>query len=366
MRWLPTIRSLSVPAAVRCIRAWCSGRWSRCAVSSACRQPRPRMRSATALRLICWGPGAICARFRSCWATPAYRRRSGIHRSRPNGSSPFTTALILGRDCHIKTRSHAARQGGEMDLGLKGKKAIVTGGTRGIGRAIADLLADEGCNLALCARSRAGVDEAVAALAGKGVKAHGGVVDVADTKALRGWVAETAGKFGGLDIFIANVSALAQAMDEDSWRRSLDIDVLGTVAGVGAAIPYLEKSPSGAIVLIGTTGAVESAGAPRPYASVKAALAPYVKALARNLAQKGVRANMVSPGNVYFKGGVWNVLEENNPELFQTMVGRNPMGRMGTPAEVASAVVFLASPRASFITGTNLIVDGALTQRVQF
>ncbi len=253
-----------------------------------------------------------------------------------------------------------------MDLGLRGKKAIVTGGTRGIGRAIADLLADEGCNLALCARSRAGVDEAVAALAGKGVKAHGGVVDVADTKTLRAWVAEAADALGGIDVFVANVSALAQAMDEDSWRRSLDIDVLGTVVGVEAAIPFLEKSSAGAIVVIGTTGAVEIAGAPRPYASVKAALAPYVKALARNLAQQGIRANMVSPGNVYFKGGVWNVLEENNPELFKTMVGRNPMGRMGTPEEVANAVVFLASPRASFITGTNLIIDGALTQRVQF
>ncbi len=253
-----------------------------------------------------------------------------------------------------------------MDLGLTGKKAIVTGGSRGIGRAIAELLADEGCDLALCARGKAGVDDAAAALAGKGVKAYGGVVDVADTMALRAWVAEAAGKLGGLDVFIANVSALAQAMDEDSWRRSLDIDVMGTVAGVEAALPFLEQSDAGAIVVIGTTGAVEIAGAPRPYASVKAALAPYVKALARNLAAKGVRANMVSPGNVYFKGGVWNLLEENNPELFRTMVGRNPMGRMGTPQEVANAVVFLASPRASFITGTNLIIDGALTQRVQF
>jgi 3-oxoacyl-[acyl-carrier protein] reductase len=253
-----------------------------------------------------------------------------------------------------------------MDLGLNGKKALVTGGTRGIGRAIAELLADEGCDLALCARSRAGIDEAAAALAGKGVKTHGGVVDVADTKALRAWVAEAAEKLGGLDLFVANVSALAQAMDEDSWRRSLDIDVMGTIAGVEAALPFLEKSAAGAIVVIGTTGAIEIAGAPRPYASVKAALVPYVKALARNLAAKGVRANMVSPGNVYFKGGVWNVLEENNPELFRTMVGRNPMGRMGTPEEVANAVVFLASPRASFITGTNLIIDGALTQRVQF
>ncbi len=273
---------------------------------------------------------------------------------------------IRAPDGRTEAEARSGEGEGKLDLGLNGKKAVVTGGSRGIGRAICELLAEEGCDVALCARGEAGVDEAVTALSGKGVRAYGGVVDVADTKALRGWVADAAGKLGGLDVLVANVSALAQAMDEESWRRSLEIDVMGTVAGVEAALPLLEKSPAGSIVVLGTTGAVEIAGLPRPYASVKAALVPYVKALARNLAPKGVRANMVSPGNVYFKGGVWNVLEENNPELFRTMVGRNPMGRMGTPQEVANAVVFLASPRASFITGANLIIDGALTQRVQF
>jgi len=253
-----------------------------------------------------------------------------------------------------------------LDLDLKGKSAIVTGGTRGIGRAIAEQLAAEGCNVALCARHQGAIDETVAALAGMRVKSWGGVADVADTKALRAWVAEAAAVLGGLDIFVANVSALAQSMDDESWRRSLEIDIMGTVAGVEAAMPLLERSKAGAIVVVGTTGAIEIAGPPRPYASAKAALLPYVRALARNLAPKNIRANMVSPGNVYFKGGVWNIVEENSPAVFQTMVARNPMGRMGTPAEVANAVVFLASPRASFITGTNLIVDGALTQRVQF
>ena len=253
-----------------------------------------------------------------------------------------------------------------MDLDLKGKNAIVTGGTRGIGRAIAELLAAEGCNVALCARHEAAVDATVAALAARGVKSWGGRVDVGEIEGLRGWVATAADVLGGLDIFVANVSALAQSMDDDSWRRSLEIDVMGTVAGVEAAIPFLEKSQAGAIVVVGTTGAIEIAGPPRPYASAKAALVPYVKALARNLAGKNIRANMVSPGNVYFTGGVWNILEQSNPALFKTMLERNPMGRMGTPEEVANAVVFLASPRASFITGTNLIVDGALTQRVQF
>jgi 3-oxoacyl-[acyl-carrier protein] reductase len=253
-----------------------------------------------------------------------------------------------------------------VDLDLKGKNAVVTGGTRGIGRAIAEQLAAEGCNVALCARHQAPVEETVAALAGRGVKSWGGVADVADAEALRAWVAEAAAALGALDIFVANVSALAQSMDDESWRRSLEIDIMGTVAGVEAAIPFLEQSQAGAIVVVGTTGAIEIAGPARPYASAKAALVPYVKALARNLAAKNIRANMVSPGNVYFKGGVWNSVEENNPAVFQTMLARNPMGRMGTPAEVANAVVFLASPRASFISGTNLIVDGALTQRVQF
>ena len=253
-----------------------------------------------------------------------------------------------------------------MDLFLKGKNAAVTGATRGIGRAIAELLAAEGCNVALCARHEAAVDATVAALAGHGVRSWGGRIDVADTAALRAWIADAAKALGGLDIFVANVSALAQSMDDEAWRRSLEIDIIGTVAGVEATIPFLEQSECGAIVVVGTTGAIEIAGPPRPYASAKAALIPYVKALARNLAGKNIRANMVSPGNVYFKGGVWNVVEESNPALFQTMLARNPMGRMATPEEVANAVVFLASPRASFITGTNLIIDGALTQRVQF
>ena len=253
-----------------------------------------------------------------------------------------------------------------MDLGLKGKKAVVTGGTRGIGRAIVELLADEGCHVALCARNAGPVNETVAALEKKGVKATGGAVDVSDIAALKTWVGKAAGTLGGVDIFIANVSALAQGMDEESWRRGFEVDVMATVFGCEAAIPFLEKSSAGAIVVVGSTAMAEVYGPTRSYAAVKAAIVPYVKGLARNLAPKNVRANLVSPGNVYFKGGTWGNVEANNPELFKSMIARNPTGRMGTPQEVANAVVFLASARASFITGSNLIVDGALTQRVQF
>jgi 3-oxoacyl-[acyl-carrier protein] reductase len=253
-----------------------------------------------------------------------------------------------------------------MDLGLKGKRAIVTGGTRGIGRAIADLLVEEGCDIGICARTAKPVDEAVAIFKAKGVKAHGGAVDVADGAALKGFVEGTADKLGGLDIFVSNVSFLGGDNSEQSWQKSLEIDVLGTVRGCEAAAPFLEKSGAGAIVVIGTVSAVETTGPRRSYSGAKAAILPYIKSLAQNLAAKNVRCNVVSPGTIYFKGGVWNIVEENMPDRYQTALKRNPMGRMGTPQEVANAAVFLASPRASFITGANLIVDGAITQRVQF
>ena len=254
-----------------------------------------------------------------------------------------------------------------MDLGLKGKKAIVTGGTRGIGRAIANLLVEEGCHIGICARTAIQVEEAVIAFKAKGVKAFGSAVDVADGAQLTGFVKSTADALGGLDIFISNVSAMGGGgIDETAWKKGFEIDILGTLRGCETAVPFLERSGAGAIVVIGSTAAVEVVGPRRAYSGAKAAILPYIKSLARNLAPKNVRANVVSPGSVYFKGGVWSVIEQSMPDRYRQTLARNPMGRMGTPEEVANAVVFLASPRASFISGTNLICDGCMTQRVQF
>jgi 3-oxoacyl-[acyl-carrier protein] reductase len=162
------------------------------------------------------------------------------------------------------------------------------------------------------------------------------------------------------------VSALAVASDEAAWRKSFDVDVMGTVVGIEAALPLLEKSGAGAVVVIGSVAAAEVTGPTRPYNAVKAALVPYVKSLAQNLARKNIRVNTVSPGTIYFKGGIWHQREQQMPDFFKGVLARNPTGRMGTPEEVADAVVFLASARASYITGANLVVDGAITQRVQF
>ena len=252
-----------------------------------------------------------------------------------------------------------------MDLGLKGLKAVVTGGTKGIGQAIAKTLAAEGAHVAVCARNAQEVEASVAELSALGITAFGMPVDVSDAAALAAWVNAAAAEFGGLDIVVANVSALAIAADEAAWQKGFEVDMMGTVRLVNAAMPYLEKSAKPSIVTIASVSGREIDFASGPYGAFKAAIIHYTQGLAYHLAGKGIRANSVSPGNTYFPGGVWNQIEEGNPEFFKVALGMNPTGRMGTPQEMANAVAFLSSPAASFITGTNLVVDGALTKGVQ-
>ena len=252
-----------------------------------------------------------------------------------------------------------------MDLGLKGLKAVVTGGTKGIGRSIAQTLAAEGVHVAICARNADEVATAVAELSASGVTVFGRAVDVADGPGLAAWVKDAAAALGGIDIVVANVSALAIAADEAAWQRGFEVDMMGTVRLVTAAMPWLESSAKPAIVTISSVSGREIDFASGPYGAFKAAIVHYTQGLAYHLAGKGIRANSVSPGNTYFPGGVWSQIEQGNPEFFKMALGMNPTGRMGTPQEMANAVVFLASPAASFITGTNLVVDGALTKGVQ-
>ncbi|MGA1832796.1 SDR family NAD(P)-dependent oxidoreductase [Rhizobium wenxiniae] len=252
-----------------------------------------------------------------------------------------------------------------MDLGLKGLRAVVTGGTRGIGLKIAETLASEGAHVAICSRNADDAKAVASCLSSKGVSTLGSAVDVADGHAISAWIKDAAALFGGIDIVVANVSALSIGNDEESWKQGFDVDMMGTVRLVNAAMPYLEKSQSASIVTIASVSGREIDFAAGPYGAFKAALTHYTQGLAFTLAPKGIRANTVSPGNTYFAGGVWENIEKNNPELFEASLALNPTGRMATPQEVAIAVAFLASPAASFIYGTNLVVDGALTRGVQ-
>jgi 3-oxoacyl-[acyl-carrier protein] reductase len=253
-----------------------------------------------------------------------------------------------------------------MDLQLKGLNALITGGTKGIGRAIAQTLAAEGANVAFCARNLEGVQAAVPELSRHGGRVFGEAVDVGDGPALKAWVAGAAAALGSIDIVVANVSALAIANDEAGWQRGFEVDMMGTVRLVDAAMPWLEKSKHAAIVTIASVSGREIDFAAGPYGAFKAAIVHYTQGLAFHLAGKRIRANSVSPGNTYFEGGVWNQIEVGNPKFYAEALALNPTGRMGTPQEMANAAVFLASPAASFITGTNLVVDGALTRGVQF
>jgi NAD(P)-dependent dehydrogenase (short-subunit alcohol dehydrogenase family) len=250
-----------------------------------------------------------------------------------------------------------------MDLGLTNRKVIVSGGSRGIGRAIVETFLAEGAQVAFCARDAAGIAAAEAALDGR---ARGTVVDVTDAAAMWSWVAAAGESMGGIDVVVPNVSALAGGGDLETWRRAFETDILGSVSMVTAALPFLKASDAASVVLISSVSGREVDMFAEPYGVLKAALIHYGKTLSVRHAPDGIRVNTVSPGNVYFSDGVWGKIERETPEVFAECMAQNPLGRMATPQEVANAVVFLASSAASFTTGTDLLVDGGLTRGVQF
>ncbi len=252
-----------------------------------------------------------------------------------------------------------------MDLQLSGGKALITGGTKGIGRAIANTLADEGCDVAICSRNQEEVDAAVADLSAKGVTAFGQAVDVGDGDALKAWIDASAEALGGIDIVVSNVSG-GGAQGEDSWRRHLEYDMLGAVRLVEGSMEKLEASDNANVILISTTAALEKFMQAGPYNALKAALLNYNGALAQDLAPKGIRVNAVSPGPIFIEGGAWDNIKQHMTAFYDATIADIPLGRMGTADEVAAQVAMLVSPRSGFTTGTNVVIDGGITKRIQF
>lgn len=255
-----------------------------------------------------------------------------------------------------------------MDLGLTGRRALVTGGSHGIGRAVVARLLREGARVAFCARDADGVKAALAELEGLGV-VFGSVCDVADGPALSDWVERAAQDLGGIDVVVSNASASGQHGEgSQPWSTNFAVDVLGCVLLCEAARPYLEQSEAASIVQIATVTAIEHHDVPinPSYGALKAATINYMAQLAQRWGPAGVRANTISPGPILIEGRKWDDLRERRPEIYERDRAAHPLGRLGTAEEVADIVAVLASPVASWVNGAHLVVDGGYTKRVGF
>ena len=252
-----------------------------------------------------------------------------------------------------------------MDLNLSGRRAIVTGGSRGIGAAIVDQLLAEGCSVATCARNQAGIKAVQARHGDHAHSLHAGICDVADSEAYARWLDDAVKALGGVDIFIPNVSAVAVS-GADTWQQSFNVDMMATVRGCEQLLPALAQSDAASIVIIASISGLESSGAASAYGVMKAGLVSYASQLGDAVGSHGVRVNAVSPGPIYVDDGFWGQVSRDQPDMFAAVAGRHAAGRLGTPDEVANAVVFLASSAASWITRSNLVVDGGFSRRIQY
>ena len=246
-----------------------------------------------------------------------------------------------------------------MDLLLTGKRCVVLGASRGIGRAIATGLAAEGALLAICGRDVESLVSAADELRAQGAQVHAATCDVADPDALVTFLDDARAALGGIDVLVHNASALAVAPDLESWDASVKVDLMAAVRACGQVIPWMEAAGGGSILLVSSISGLEVSPSPDfAYSTVKAALIAYAKKLAIAHGAKGVRVNSIAPGSIDFPGGTWDRVKQHQPGLYQRVCSSVPAGRMGTPEEVADVAVFLCSPRAGWITGECVAVDG--------
>jgi 3-oxoacyl-[acyl-carrier protein] reductase len=245
-----------------------------------------------------------------------------------------------------------------MHMNLKGKRVVVAGGSRGIGRSIALGFAAAGAGVSICARGRAQLDATSAEIAAHGVKLHAAVCDLADKDAIAAYIAAAADSLGGIDVLVNNASGFGTSDDEAGWAKGLSVDVMATVRASHAATPFIETAGGGAILNISSISGYRASARTPSYAAVKAALINYTMSQALMLAPKQIRVNAIAPGSIEFPGGMWAERKTSNPQLYNAILRSIPWGRLGRPEEVANAALFLCSDAASWVTGQTLTVDG--------
>src|SRR5438067_12868264 len=280
-----------------------------------------------------------------CWSSKRLSLRGAQRRSNP-----------LPMEYSRKTRGVDA-----MNIDLTGKRAVICGGSRGIGRAVALACAEAGAAVSICARGAETLAKTRDAIAAYGHKAHAATCDLADKDQIARYIAEAAEALGGIDILVNNASGFGSTDDEEGWEKSIGVDLQATVRATRAATPFLEASQAGAVVNISSTSAFHPSVRTTPYGVAKAAVVQYTKNRAAALARKRIRVNCVAPGSIEFPGGSWEKRKTDNPPLYNAILRGIPFGRLGHPEEVARVVLFVVSPLANWVTGQAIMVDGGQT-----
>ena len=245
-----------------------------------------------------------------------------------------------------------------MNLDVRGKRVVVAGGSRGIGRSIALGFAQGGAKVSICARGAEALEATKKEIAATGAFAHSETCDLANETEIARYIPNAAAALGGIDVLVNNATAGATGDDETAWEDSLAVDLLAVVRASRAALPFLEKGRDPTIINISSGSGMNPSVRTPAYGAAKGAVIHYTRTQAATLATKGIRVNCVAPGSIEFAGGGWERRKSEEPELYNQVLASMPAKRLGRPEEVASVVLFLASPLAIWVTAQVIGVNG--------